>query len=72
MVFHVVIQGPRRRPSGGSAVPLDLVVICIQLEWGVKESMEERGLLLNRLGLEVAHITCASTVRMSYASLLVN
>lgn len=38
-------------------VPLDLVVICIELVWGKKESMEERGLLLKSLGLDVAHVT---------------
>lgn len=40
MVLHVVIQGPRRLPSGDFAVLLDLVVICIEL---VEEEKKDYG-----------------------------
>ena len=63
MVLHVLTQGPRRLPSGDSAVPLDLVVICIELvEEGIRRVWSRDACLLKSPSPEGAHFT----VRMSY------
>lgn len=67
MVLHVVIQGPRRLPSGDFAVLLDLVVICIELVEEEKKRLWSRdACLLKRLGPEVAHITPGSTLQWEW------
>lgn len=58
-----VDSGPRRPPSGDSAVLLDLVVICIELvEEGKKRVWSRDACLLKSPGPEVTHFT----VRMDY------
>ena len=68
VVFHVVIQGPKRLPS---AVPLDLVVICIELveqekeEYGGETPAFLKGQIQKWLSLPCLYFI----VRMSYVSL---
>lgn len=62
------IQGLRRRPSGDSAVPLDLVVICLELVEGAKEQGGE-GLLPKGLAAAWHTLPPHFTVTGSYVSL---